>query len=91
MLEPFINLYSQDFKTLARTSESRCVLEITQKLSLSEESTQRILNSWKPWQIIKIGISSDPNLKASHLELNVGENNQNEQSGLSLRGMLSIN
>ena len=66
-------------------------IEITQKLSLGEDSTQHILNSWKPWQIIKIGISRDPSLKASHLELNVGEDNQNEQSALSLRGMLSIN
>ncbi len=66
-------------------------IETTQKLSLGEDSTQRILNSWKPWQIIKTGVSKAPNLKATHLELNVGEDNQNEESALNLRGVLSIN
>ena len=66
-------------------------IEITQEISLGEDSAQRILNSWKPWQIIKTVTSSASNLKVTRLELNVGEDIQKEQSALYLSGMLSIN
>ena len=104
--KPNINLWANDISIFEKTNEdaqlhqqigqldkivAKPEIEITQKLSLGEDSTQHILNSWKPWQIIKIGISKNQNLKASHLEINVGEDNQNEQPALSLRGMLSIN
>ncbi len=104
--KPNMNFWANDISMFEETNEDdrmdqqigqldqiveKPEMVITQKLSLGEDSTQNILNSWKPWQIIKIGISKNPNLKASHLELNVGEDNQNEQTALSLRGMLSIN
>ncbi len=66
-------------------------IEITQHISLGEDSSNRILNNWKPWQIIKSVTGRGSKIKAKNLKLEFGEDNQNEQSALSLRAMLSIN
>ena len=66
-------------------------IEITQHISLGENSSNRILNNWKPWQIIKSVTGRGSKIKAKNLKLEFGEDNQNEQSALSLRAMLSIN
>ncbi len=100
--DPYINFWTNDISMLEQVHRDEQIhqvqpinlkpeIEVTQKISLEEDSANQVLNTWKPWQIIRTGINRGANLKAKHLLLDLGEDNKNDESALSLQGILAIN
>ena len=60
------------------------------KISLSEDSAQKALNSWGPWKLLKtVNKNWVPNIKG--LNLAIGTPNNNDDEVLKIRGILSMN
>ncbi|AAP99232.1 MULTISPECIES: DUF3352 domain-containing protein [Prochlorococcus] len=74
---------------ILKNSEFNNFITVKQQLSLGQRSSQKILNHWKPWQLLKTVASKSSLPNINRLNLALGEE-EAEDSILKVRGMLSI-